>query len=167
MSRTISPGLLASLFSQETDDVPICLLTIEHEDLSAPIYLSNDPTTRVSDDPLVYVTESRGKEYVFLPFDFTFPDDKADSPPRVQLSMDNIDRQMVAMLRSFSTPPTVRMEIIMASSPDLVEIALPGLQLVNAQMDETKIASDLVADPLINEPFPAGSFTPGAFPGIF
>lgn len=167
MSRAISSGLMGAMFAQETDEVAICLLTIEHEEMGTPIYLSNDPTTRVFDDPLVYATESRGQQFLFLPFDFTFPDDKSDSPPRVQLTVENIDRQLVGVLRSFSTPPTVTLEIVLASAPDLVEIALPGLQLANAQMDDTKIAIDLAADPLINEPFPAGSFTPGSFPGIF
>ncbi|MET3611737.1 hypothetical protein ABID16_000042 [Rhizobium aquaticum] len=167
MSRNLSPRFLTAAFAQETDEVVICLLTITHPDLSAPIYLSSNPTERISDDPLIYATNSRGNQYLFLPFDFTMPDDQADSAPRVQLVIDNTEQQLVAMLRSISTPATIRVEIVLASAPDQVEIALPGLQLGNAKIGEKSVSIDLVADPLVNEPFPGGSFTAGAFPGLF
>ena len=167
MSRDLSPGFLSAAFSQETDEVVICLLTITHPSLSTPIYLSSNPTERISDDPLIYATNSRGNQYLTLPFDFTLPDDQTDSAPRVQLVIDNTERQLVAMLRSISTPATIVVEIVLASAPDNVEIALPGLQLGNAKIGERSVSIDLVADPLVNEPFPGGAFTAGAFPGLF
>jgi hypothetical protein len=167
MSRNLSSGFLAAAFSQETDEVVICLLTITHPDLSTPIYLSSNPTERISDDPLIYATNSRGNQYLTLPFDFTMPDDQADSAPRIQLVVDNTQRELVGLLRSISTPATIVVEIVLASSPDHVEIAMPGLQLGNAKITEQSVSIDLVADPLVNEPFPGGSFTAGAFPGLF
>ncbi|NLS07603.1 DUF1833 family protein [Rhizobium sp. P32RR-XVIII] len=167
MSRTVSLAFLNAINSQETDEVVICLLTVTHEDLDEPIYLSSDPTTRISDSPLVYATTSRGNEYLFLPFEFTLPDDKSDSPPRIQLSIDNTDRSLVAMLRSFTTPASIKLEIVLASSLDDVEIEMPALQLSDVTIGEEQITADLVADALINEPYPAGQFTPGAFPGLF
>ncbi|MBB3523076.1 DUF1833 family protein [Rhizobium sp. BK456] len=167
MARNLSPGFIAALYSQESDEVIICLLTVTHDDLEEPIYLSSDATTRLSDDPLVYGTESRGEQYIFLPFDFTLPDDRGDSPPRVQLTMDNIDRSLVTILRSFQTPPSIMLEIILASDPDAVEITMPLLQMSDATIEDHTISVTLVADGLINEPHPAGQFTPGAFPGLF
>jgi len=167
MARNLSPGFLAGLYSQESDEVVICLLTVTHDDLGTPIYLSSDPTERLSDDPLVYGTTSRGNEYLYLPFEFTLPDDKSDSPPRVQLSMDNTDRSLVAILRSISTPASIKVELVLASDLDTVEITMPALQLSDITMDEGRISATLVADALINEPHPAGQFTPGSFPGLF
>lgn len=167
MSRTVSASFLNAINSQETEEVVICLLTVTHEDLAEPIYLSSDPTMRISDSPLVYATVSRGNEYLFLPFEFTLPDDKSDSPPRVQLSIDNTDRSLVAMLRSFTTPASIKLEIVLASSLDDVEIELPALQLSEVTIGEDRVTADLVADALINEPSPSGQFTPGAFPGLF
>ncbi len=165
--RNVSLRFRNAIYAQETDEVPIALLTVTHESLSIPIYISSDPTTRLSDEPLLYGTESRGNQYIYLPFEFTLPDDASDSPPRVQLTMDNIDRTLVAMLRSFVTPPTLKMEIILASDPDLVEITVPVLDMSDATIDDHAISTTLVADPLINEPHPAGQFTPGSFPGLF
>lgn len=167
MARNLSPGFIAGLYSQESDEVVICLLTVTHADIGDPIYLSSDPTTRLSDDPLIYGTESRGQQYIYLPFEFTFPDDRSDSPPRVQLTMDNIDRSLVTILRSFSTPASVMMEIVLASDLDAVEITMPALQMSDVTIDDHTISATLVADALVNEPHPAGQFTPGSFPGMF
>ncbi|EJB02878.1 protein of unknown function (DUF1833) [Rhizobium leguminosarum bv. trifolii WSM597] len=167
MSRDVTDRFREAVYAQETDEVPICLLTITHESMEEPIYISSDPSTRLSDDPLIYGTESRGEQYIFLPFEFTLPDDKSDSAPRVQLTMDNIDRTLVSMLRTFATPPSIKLEIILAADPDTVEITVPVLQMSDATFEDHTISITLVADSLINEPHPAGRFTPGAFPGLF
>lgn len=167
MSRSLSSGMIAALNAQETDECPIALLTITHDDLAQPILLSSDPTTRISDDPVVYQTSSRGSDFLFLPFDFTLPDDRSDAPPRVVLEIDNIGRDLVSLLRSVSTPASVKMEIVLASSLDDVEIELPVLQMADADIGEQAIRIELVVDALINEPFPSSLFTPGAFPGLF
>lgn len=167
MSRNLSPGFLAGLYSQESEEVVICLLTVTHKDLGQPIYLSSDATDRLSDDPLIYGTISRSNEYLYLPFEFTLPDDKSDSPPRVQLSMDNTDRSLVAVLRSIETPANIMVELVLASDLDFVEITMPALQLSDVTLGESRIQATLVADALINEPHPAQLFTPGSFPGLF
>lgn len=110
---------------------------------------------------------SRSREYLFLPFEFTLPDDKSDSPPRVQLTMDNTERSLVALLRSISTPASIKLEIVLGSTPGAVEMELPAMQLANVIIGEEQVTADLVADALINEPYPAGQFTPGTFPGLF
>lgn len=165
--RQLSAGFLAGMYDQETDEVVICLLTVTHPDLGAPIYLSSDPTERISLDPLIYATISRTQEYLYLPFDFTLPEDKSDSPPRIQLSMDNTDRSLVTLLRSISSPATILVELVLASTPNDVEIAMPSLELSDVTIDQGRITATLVADSLINEPHPARLFTPGAFPGLF
>jgi hypothetical protein len=167
MSRNISTTFLEAMNSQETDEVIICLLTITHDDIQDAIYLSSDATTRISDDPLIYVTASRGNNYLYLPFTFTMPDDKSDTPPRVQISFDNIDRTMVTLLRSVSSPVDVKVELILKSSPDIVEIELPVMQLSDVTIDAQLINATLVVDSLVNEPYPAGSFTPSSFAAIF
>ncbi|MGO7750491.1 DUF1833 family protein [Rhizobium ruizarguesonis] len=167
MSRNVSTTFIAAANAQETDEVVICLLTVTHDDLEAPIYLSSNATTRLSEDPLVYGTESRGEQYFYLPFEFTLPDDQSDNPPRVQLKMDNIERSLVSVLRSFATPASVLMEIVLASDLDLVEITMPALQMSDVAIDDHTVSATLVADALINEPHPAGQFTPGSFPGLF
>lgn len=167
MSRTVSSAFLEAIYGQETDEVVVCLLTITHEDIVDPIYFSSDCSTRISDDPVIYATLSRGINFLFLPFTFTLPDDKSDTPPRVQLTLDNVERTLIPILRSVSSPVDVKLEVILASSPDLVEIEMPVLQLSDVSFTAENIGATLVSDSLINEPFPAGSFSPAGFPAIF
>ena len=167
MSRTVSSTFISAANAQETDEVIICLLTVTHEEIPAPIYLSSDATERLSADPLIYGTTSRGNQHLYLPFEFTLPDDKSDSPPRVILTMDNTDRSLVELLRSISTPADVLVEIVLGSDLNHVELVMPSLQLSDVTIDEGSISATLVSDSLINEPYPAGLFTPGAFPGLF
>lgn len=167
MSRTTSSAFKAAAFSAETGEVLVCLLTITHPDLDSPIRISSDPTTRLSTDPLAYGTASRGETFLFLPFGFTLPDDRDDTPPRVQIALDNVDRGIIGLLRTIATPATVRVEVVLASDPGTVEIALPALQMAEVSYDAATITVSLVADGLQTEPFPAGQFDPGRFPGLF
>ncbi len=167
MTRNVSQTFINAANAQETDEVVICLLTIEHEEIDLPIYLSSDATVRLSENPLIYGTVSRGNEHLFLPFDFTLPDDKSDTPPRVQLTLDNVDQSLVGILRSFSTPASVLVELVLLSDLDHVELELPALQLGDVVITDVAISATLVTDGLINEPYPAGLFTPGTFPGLF
>lgn len=167
MARTLSSTMREAMFSQETGEVLICLLTVTHPELSEPLYLSSDATRRVSLAPLMYVTDSRSREYTYVPFQFTLPEDKADTPPRLQISIDNTDRALVAVLRSFTEPASILVELVLASSPDIVEIDLPVMLLSNVNISAENVVLELIADALVAEPFPSGTFTPGQFPGLF
>lgn len=167
MSRTISLTFRTAMNAEETGEVPVLLLTITHEDLPSPIRLSSDPTARLSTDPLLYGTVSRGNQFLFLPFSAILPDDKDESPPQARLVIDNVDRQMIPVLRSTSTPAKVMMEMVLASSPNAVEIQFPELDLVSADYDAQSITISLQVDALMTEPYPADSLTPSYFPGLY
>lgn len=165
--RTLSDAFKKALFAQESDEVVICLLTVDHEELTTPFYFSSDNTSRISENPLMYATVSRGREYYFVPFDFILPEDKSDVPPKIMLTVENIDRQIVPLLRSFTTPPSILVEIVLKSAPSIVEMDFPEMQMANATIVDSNIQIELVCDALLTEPFPGGTFTPGAFPGLF
>ncbi|KTR07331.1 hypothetical protein NS365_04545 [Aureimonas ureilytica] len=155
------------MFGQQTGEVPVVLLTISHPMLSAPIRLSGDPTARLSEQPLRYGTASRGALYDFLPFAISLPDDVSERAPVAQIVLDNVDRTLVSMVRSIPTPSTVRIEIVLASSPDAVEIDFPAFQVQGVTFDASSMTLQLGLDDLTDKPFPAGNFDPSGFPGLF
>jgi hypothetical protein len=163
----ITDAFRAAAFAQETGQVLIVLLTIEHEDLDEPFRFSSDPTERVSDDPVRWRTMSRGEEFTFLPFQVKLPDAQEGAPPRAQLLLDNIAREMVTVIRSTATPATVKIEIVLAGTPDLVEVAFPRLRMVGVTYDAQTIQADLTLDHLSTEPFGYMTFDPSRFPGLF
>ncbi|KFC73191.1 hypothetical protein FG93_01935 [Bosea sp. LC85] len=167
MSRTLSLTMRGAMNAQETGEVPIFLMTITHELLEEPIRLSSDPTSRISVDPLKYGTASRGETYLFVPMGYVLPDEKDGAAPQSRITLDNVDRSMVDIVRSAQTPARVTMELVLASALDEVEIAFPAFDLVSAPYDASIITLHLAINALVTEPFPAGSFNPSQFPGLF
>ena len=167
MSRAVSFDFLSTAYGQETSETVIGLFVFSHDDLAEPFYISTDPTERISSNPLLYATTSRGNQYLFLPIRFTMPDDKTGSPPIVQLEMDNVNAEMIDILRSINSPLTVSLELVLASDPDTVEISFPSFQMADISVTEGQIVASLNVDALFNEPYPAYQMTPGTFPGLF
>jgi|SRR5215212_190607 len=171
MPRTVSLTFRRAMYSQETGEVPILLITVIPDVTEHPAgpryYFSSDPTTRMSDVPLVYGTFSRGRWYYYLPFSAILPDDKNDTPPVARIVMDNIDRELIRMLRESIRPATFQMELVMSSTPGVVEIDFPDVEMVTADYDANSIQLTLELNQLAHEPAPAGTFNPSGFPGLF
>lgn len=157
MSRTLSPLALRSSRAPETGEVFLLLLTIDHASLAAPIRAVNNLTD----------ITSNGETFVAFPFRIQPPDELDDSSPRMRLQIDNVDRTIVASIRRLTSPPTVQLDVCVASQPDLIEASFPGFTLRQAQYDALTVEGDLSLDDIVTEPFPEGSFTPQYFPGLF
>lgn len=164
--RVLSLNFREALFSQESSEVPIFLLTITHPSID-PIYLSTDPTERYSTDPLGYRTVSRSTNFLYAGIEVTIPDEQDKSPPASKLTIANVARDLIPLARSVSTPPSVKIEAVLASDLDTVEMTWPALDMSNLQYDANQLVFDLTMDSLVTEPYPAGNFSPAYFPGLF
>ncbi len=166
MSRTLSLGMREAMNAQETGEVSVALLTLEHPSFPDPLRLSSDPTERLSEEPLTYGTVSRGETYIFCPMGVSLPDDLGERAPAARLMVENVSRELVAVLRDIASPGTARLEIVLASSPDDVEIEYPAFDIVRAQYNANTITLELSIDALTEEPYPARAFDPSGFPGL-
>jgi len=167
MPRTLSLSFRAAMNAQETGEIPIVLLTITHEDAAEPIRISGDPTERLTTDPLVYGTTSRGETFTFIPFALSLPEDAEGTGPNARLVLDNVSRELIPLIRSIATPAQVLLETVMASDLDYVEVQFPSFDITKVSYDAASITLELTMDPLVTEPFPADSFDPANFPGLF
>ena len=167
--RALTSETLRAMFAPETGYYPILLLTISHPDMEQPLYVSSDATQRieVSDAAIVYGTVSRGIDFIFLPLSLALPVDSDEEAPRTSISMDNIDRTLVPIIRALTSPPTITIELVMSCSLDIVEATFPDFDLTGIKYDSLTITGTLSLDMFVTEPFPLGSFTPSQFPGIF
>jgi hypothetical protein len=165
--RTLSLTLREAMFSQETGEVPVFLLTITHPDLDDPILVSSDPTARLSTDPLVYGTTSRGDDYLFVGMRVQMPDERDQGAPQARLVISNVDRGIMPLVRSVDSPASAKIEIVLASDPDTVEATVPALDMSAAEWNAEEITFDLTMDAQVTEPYPAGSFDPASFPALF
>lgn len=164
--RVLSLNFREALFAQESGEVVIFLLTITHDELEAPIRLTTDPTERTSSEPLIYRTTSRGEEYLYAGVDITLPDEQDKAPPASKLTIANVTRELIPLARSVSTPPSVKIEAVLASAPDVVEMVWPAMDMSNLTYDAAFLQFDLTMDALVTEPYPSGTFSPAAFRGL-
>ena len=74
---------------------------------------------------------------------------------------------MQAIRNASGVPPTCTMEIVLVSSLDTVEASFPAFVMRNVSYDALTVEAELSLNVLTSEPFPAGRFRPGAFPGLF
>ena len=171
MSNLISLDFRKSAYAQETGRVLIALITLTHPDLEDPIRISTDPTQRLeeytTDLDVVYGTISRGENYIFLPVRIGLPSDTDEGPGEMTLEIDNVHRQYTQTIREIFTPPTVNVELVMDNALDTVEAQWPEFLLTNIKYDATIITGTLKLETLEREPFPAGTFSPAYFPGLF
>lgn len=165
--RILSLNFREALFSQASGELPIFLLTITHPKLDAPIYLSTDATTRLTTDPLTYGTLSRGTTFLYAGIDVTLPDEQDKTPPASKLTIQNVTRDLIPLARSVSSPPSVQIEAILASAPDIVEMTWPVMDMSNLTADMSTLQFDLTVDALTTEPYPSGTFNPADFPALF
>jgi len=155
--RSTSLTFRQAIYAQETDEVFIVLLEIDHADFASPIRVCNDSTD----------ITSNGNVYTAYPFEIELPTDEDGDVPQARLIIDNVDRSLTEAIRSIQSPPTVRIMVVLVSDPDTVEIDLPGFVFTNISYDVMTITGTISIENFLNEPFPGDIFTPTQFPGLF
>lgn len=157
MSRSTSLAFREAIYSPETGETILFLLTIDHDDLATPFRFVNDTNDIVSN----------GDTYIAYPFQITLPNSGEDIVPMMSLVIDNIHRDIVETIRTITSPPTITVDIVLASSPDTIEATWPEFTLRDVTYDRITISGTLGVELLQQEPFPADSYTPVHFPGLF
>ncbi|MBB6011870.1 hypothetical protein HNR59_001215 [Aquamicrobium lusatiense] len=165
--RTVSDTFRHAMFDQQTDELPVLLLTISHPDLGSVWRLSSDNADLLDAEEQLRGTISRGQNYYFFPMDVSLPEDGEDASNVIQITLDNVTREITPLLKSTVTPASVTIEIVLASAPDEVEIEFPDFELASADVDAGSVVLSLTVDTMASEPFPADNFTPSSFGGLW
>ncbi|MFA7287329.1 MAG: DUF1833 family protein [Melioribacteraceae bacterium] len=168
MSRSTSATFRDAVYRPETGEVYVLLLTVNHDDLTTPIRVSTDNNdTFTVDSTTVRGTISNGNNFIYLPMEITLPDDSDESISQAKISIDNIDRDILRSIRSLESPPTVSIQVVLASSPNTYEAQFNNFVLRDVTADSLVISGTLSLSNFLNEPFPGGTILPSNFPGIF
>jgi len=157
MSRPLTLAALKAVNAQETDEVFLVLLTIAHDSLIQPIRVTSDSVE----------TLSRGDSFVAYPFDLSLPEDSEALTAMAHLSIDNVDRTIIAAMRGLQDSPALTVEIVRAAEPDTVEAVFPDFRLSEIQYDAATVTGILTIEDFTAEPYPAAVFAPAGFPGLF
>jgi hypothetical protein len=175
MSRldSLSANAIAKLFSPESDDVFITLLTISGSGFTT-IRIADNYTTRLSEtsEDIVYGVQSNlggatTYNFVYLPFSLSLPTEEFSSAPRCNLTVQDVTRYLIPTIRSISSAPSVQIDIVLASDPDVVEVTFGSFLIGNINYNANTVSAELVVESLAVEPFPQHTFNPSYFPGLF
>lgn len=152
-----TPGFFENAQSDNADDPWLDLLTVSHPDLPDPLRWVRDK---------VGVT-SRGEVFTPFPFDVTPPGEGEDGPTAARITIDNVDKRMVELMRALATPPTLLIETVLRSAPDDVEMEFPPFELRVVTGDRMQLQGELVDDDDGAEPVMRWLFTPSMAPAVF
>ena len=142
----------------DAPNLPITLLEIDHDDLTAPIRVVNDRAD------IVFETNT----YTALGFNITMPTDLQKGLPRASLSIDNVGKELVQWLEvsNGGAGTSVRMVQILRSDPTTIEYDIL-MELSNIHVTATTVSGVLGFDDLLNVPAVILTHTPTVTPGIF
>lgn len=159
MPRTLSSTARRAVLAAQTGEVFVVLLEISHASLPSTIRVTSDYPSTTHD----------GLEYQHFPFRVGLSDETEDAPSPVTLTIDAVDRRVVEAVRSVNDGELeLSLKVVLASSPDTVEVGPIEFYLADAKYDAQSISGALVERPdLLREPCPAESVTPATVPGVF
>ncbi len=146
-----------ALFHSETSETFVCLVTISHPDLDDDIRVCSNAQD----------ITSRGNPYFAYPFKLQMPTQSVDQPPKAQIQIDNITPEIINTIRSITSSPTITFEIVRIGNLNAVEVEMPDFILNGVMYDALTITGDISVEQYLTEPYPAGAYTPGRFPGLF
>lgn len=158
MPRTLSSDMLRDMNAHETGEAILVLIRIDHEDLPSPLLITSDAVDTISN----------GDTYVSYPFQLVIPDEPEDGrSPRASVQVANVDREILASLRSIGGAPRFDLSIIRGSAPDVIEARWPGFRLIEATYDSLYVKGDLSLDDILQMEYPADNYYPIWFPALF
>ncbi len=159
MTTTITPRQLRALLAQETNEVFLTCVTIDHPSFESPYRLVDDTKNLV---------RASG---TFEPFAFTLnlPDQSEDSVPQVQMSIDNVDNKILLAVRTLpaGVRPSMTIEVVTASEPDARVAGPLEFTVLSIDYDEASITATLGVDDNILNVILGDIYTPTNSPGMF
>lgn len=156
--REVSAPALQAMLAQETAEVFVPLLRIEHPDLADPILLAYNTEPVVRSDG------------TYLPYAFSInlPQQVEDETPTLSVTIDNTDLEVNDKIRSLVGQPQVTFSVVLASSPDTVEAGPFAMSLQQATANAQTITGTLGYElDIFAQQVPAQQYLPTSSPGLF
>jgi hypothetical protein len=126
-------ALVPAVNRSTTDEAFFVLLTIMPADGQGTIFVVNNL------EPIT----SRGQVFEAYPFAISLPQDTGESQPSVTISIDAVDQRIIEIMRALQEPPTVKIEVVMLSTLDVVDKTIDFLELTNVQYNALTVTGTL------------------------
>lgn len=154
----ISPTAMQALLAQQTSEVFLSFLRVEHPSLAEPrrLVCNTQPIERA--------------DGVYEPYAFNAPSpaQKEDRIPQTSITIDNTDLELGAALRGLRGKAKITLFTALASQPDVIEEGPFEFDLNAAEGDQNAITASVGYDSSVfDENLPAQSYTPTNSQGLF
>lgn len=157
MARSVSLAAMQGALAQETDEVYLTLLEVDHTTFPSPLRFVDNSAD----------VTSNSNVYTAFPFQVVMPDNVEGKEPIAKVVISNVTRELIDELRSITDSPTMTISIILESSPDTIEWGPLEFQTANVTYDAENITFTLGYNTFMTEPFPYIVFDSINFPGMF
>jgi hypothetical protein len=120
----------------------------------------------IADDTRDFV--SNGKTYIGLSFGVKLPNDTAKEMPRAMLRMDNVGRDMTAVLEGLPPAAVLKatLKVVHRSTPDVVDYQFSA-PMSGVHTDTGSVSSAMGLNDLMRKPAVALRYDPVTAPGLF
>ena len=154
---SLSLAALTSLAAQETGEVWLVFIDINHDDLPAPLRFVLDHSSHTYD----------GSAYLPTWFDVQLMSSEPETMSTAKLNIDAVDQTVLDALVGLQTPPTVDIRVLLASDLTNVLVSQEGLVLRQIDTDNLTLSATLEGPDFFNETVPGVLMNRANTPGIF
>lgn len=155
MSNDLSNEAKAQLFAQESDDPFLTLVTLSHTAFIAR--LVNDSRDVVSN----------GFLFTAFPMKIRLASDDGESNRDFAIEFENVSLDLITNLRSVTTDIGVRMDMVLASMPDVIQMSFEELIIRTINYNSSKVTARLILDNFLAVQMTSEKYTPTNYPGMF
>lgn len=155
MSNPLSAELKSEIFKQESSDPFLTLITLTGPGIEYRLVNNTKDIT------------SNGQLFTAFPMKIRLPVDDGESAREFQIEFDNVSLLLIRALRSVTQPIECRIDMILASLPDVIQMSVEDLLIRSIMYDEKKISAKIVLDNFLAVAMPAEKYTPSLYPGLF
>lgn len=156
VSNSLRPELLAQIFGQSSNDPFLTLVTLTHDSFDT-IYLVNNTVDIVS----------RGHTYRAFPMTVRLPVDDGETARDFQIEFDNVSLELIEEIRGVTTQIGVKIEMILASMPNVVQMEQDDLLITSLSYSALRITASIILDSFLNVAMTSEQYNPDNFPGLF
>lgn len=143
-------------YAAQTANAYLLLYTITGADLPATIYLAANNEDVVSN----------GNTFIRSSIQGILPQDTLDEEPRARVQIGNVDRAITDALLSVGQAVFVKLQVVLSSAPDDIQLEIEELVLRDFQYDALTISAELQPFDILSQQIPSDRYDATQFPGL-
>lgn len=157
MSRNVTQITREAITAPQTDKVFLLMLEISSSELAQPLYFVQNNESVLSN----------GNTYIPVNFSMTLPVEESGKVQDTTISISAINRQIIEIVRTIVDPPDIKVFIIRADAPDVIEVGPWDFKLRNISYDVNTMSGNLFFETPLRNNISTIRVSNQTFPGVY